>query len=219
MSNYETYLLCGVLVPFASFLLLLLFGPRLGKPLAGWVAVAGMGTSCVLASIVLVGWMGEVSAGTAAQLSINAAANQFHWADIGSVPVKVGIKLDSLTVIMFFMVTFVSFWIFVFSIGYMSGRSDEVAGKSKYHRFFCYLSLFGFSMLGLVVSSNLLFLFIFWELVGLCSYLLIGFYFDKKFASNAAMKAFITNRVGDFGFLFGLMMVFFFPPLLLSFIM
>jgi len=124
--------------------------------------------------------------------------------------VRIGVKLDSLTVIMFFMVTFVSFWIFVFSVGYMVGHSDEVDGQSKYHRFFCYLSLFGFSMLGLVVSSNLLFLFIFWELVGLCSYLLIGFYFDKKFASDAAMKAFITNRVGDFGFIFGLMMVFFF---------
>ncbi|MEE9295773.1 MAG: NADH-quinone oxidoreductase subunit L [Phycisphaerae bacterium] len=210
MSNYETYLLCGVVVPFVSFVVLLLFGPRLGKPMAGWVAVAGMGASCVLATIVLVGWMGEVEAGTAAQISINAAYNQFHWASIGSVPVRIGIKLDSLTVIMFFMVSFVSFWIFVFSVGYMSGHSDEVGGKSKFHRFFCYLSLFGFSMLGLVVSSNLLFLFIFWELVGLCSYFLIGFYFDKKFASDAAMKAFITNRVGDFGFLFGLMMVFFF---------
>ncbi len=209
MSNYETYLAIGVVIPLISFVILLFFGPRLGKPTAGWVAVSAMGASCVLATMTLVGWHGEDSI---ARMSLTAAAshNQFHWADLGAVAVRIGVKLDSLTVIMFFMVTFISFWIFVFSIGYMAGHSDEVAGKSKYHRFFCYLSLFGFSMLGLVVSSNLLFLFIFWELVGLCSYLLIGFYFDKKFASDAAMKAFITNRVGDFGFIFGLMMVFFF---------
>ncbi len=209
LSNYETYLILGVLIPFVSFVILMLFGPRLGKPLAGWVAVAAMGASCVLATMTLVGWRGEDSIARMS-LAANAAEHQFHWADMGSVAIHIGVKLDSLTVIMFFMVTFISFWIFVFSVGYMAGHSDEVGGKSKYHRFFCYLSLFGFSMLGLVVSSNLLFLFIFWELVGLCSYLLIGFYFDKKFASNAAMKAFITNRVGDFGFIFGLMMVFFF---------
>ena len=92
----------------------------------------------------------------------------------GTVPVTVGIKLDSLTVVTFFMVAFVAFWIFVFSLGYMSGHSDEIDGLSKYSRFFAYLSLFGFSMLGLVVSSSLLFLFICWELVGLCSYFLIG---------------------------------------------
>ncbi len=210
MSNYETYLLAGVAVPFVSFFILMLFGPRIGKPLSGWLAVAAMATCCVLGTLTLVGWLGEVDSGTAAELTAAAGESQFHWADIGSVPIKVGVNLDSLTVIMFFMVTFIATWIFVFSIGYMAGHSDEVDGKSKYHRFFCYLSLFGFSMLGLVISSNLLFLFIFWELVGLCSYLLIGFYFDKKFASNAAMKAFITNRVGDFGFIFGLMMVYFF---------
>ncbi len=210
MSSYESYLIAGTLVLFASFVVLMLFGSRLGKPLAGWVAVAAMVTSCVFATITLVGWYGEVDNGTADALTAAASANQYHWADMGTVSIDVGVKLDSLTVIMFFMVTFIASWIFIFSVGYMSGHSDEVGGQSKYHRFFCYLSLFGFSMLGLVCSSNLLFLFIFWELVGLCSYLLIGFYFDKKFASDAGMKAFITNRVGDFGFLFGLMMVFFF---------
>ncbi len=210
MSNYETYLLAGVAIPFVSFLILMLFGPRLGKPLAGWVAVAAMATCCVLATLTMVGWLGEVENGTAAEMTAAAKDNQFYWADLGTVPINIGVNLDSLTVIMFFMVTFIATWIFVFSVGYMAGHSDEVGGQSKYHRFFCYLSLFGFSMLGLIISSNLLFLFIFWELVGLCSYLLIGFYFDKKYASNAAMKAFITNRVGDFGFIFGLMMVYFF---------
>ena len=204
---YETLFAIGVLSPFVSFWLLVFFGPKLGKPTAGWVAVVlGMGVPLAVATIILVGWMGE-DPDSIRVLSANAV--RLHWATIGTVAVDVGVKLDSLTVVMFFMVTFIAFWIFVFSIGYMSGHSDEVGGKSKYHRFFAYLSLFGFSMLGLVVSSNLLFLFIFWELVGLCSYLLIGYYFDKGFASAAAMKAFITNRVGDFGFLIGLMLVYF----------
>jgi NADH:ubiquinone oxidoreductase subunit 5 (subunit L)/multisubunit Na+/H+ antiporter MnhA subunit len=108
---------------------------------------------------------------------------------------------------MYFMVTLVASCIFVFSRGYMAGHSDEVGHVSKYHRFFTYLSLFAFSMLGLVISNTLFFMFMFWELVGACSYFLIGFYFDKKYASDAAIKAFVTNRVGDFGFIIGLAMV------------
>ena len=206
--NFEIALTLGVLSPLVSFWLLVFAGPRIGKPWAGWTAVVlGMGVPLVMATYVLVGWFGAMESGHTAELTANAV--RLHWADIGDVAVTVGVKLDSLTVAMYFMVTFIAFWIFFFSVGYMSGHSDEVAGQSKYHRFFAYLSLFAFSMLGLVVSSNLLFLFIFWELVGLCSYLLIGFYFDKGFASRAAMKAFITNRVGDFGFLIGLMLVYF----------
>ncbi|MFQ5495832.1 MAG: NADH-quinone oxidoreductase subunit L, partial [Phycisphaerae bacterium] len=206
--TYEILLALGVVSPLIGFWILVFFGAKLGKPAAGHVAVVlGMGVPLALATYVLVGWWGAVHDGTAAMLTEQAWRGQ--WAMLGDVPVNVGVKLDSLTVAMYFMVTFIAFWIFVFSVGYMSGHSDEVSGQSKYHRFFAYLSLFGFSMLGLVVSSNLLFLFIFWELVGLCSYLLIGFYFDKGFASAAAMKAFITNRVGDFGFLIGLMLVYF----------
>ncbi|HUU83271.1 MAG TPA: NADH-quinone oxidoreductase subunit L [Phycisphaerae bacterium] len=205
MSWYEQFLVIGTLLPLVSFVLLVFFGHRLGKPNSGWFAVAGMGISCVLATIVLAGWHGL---DPAEQAELQAGAYRFEWASMGDMPITLGVKLDSLTVIMFFMVTFVSFWIFVFSIGYMSGHSDEIDGQSKYHRFFTFLSLFGFSMLGLTVSSSLLFLFVFWELVGLCSYFLIGFYFDKKFASDAGIKAFVVNRVGDFGFLFGLMMVF-----------
>ncbi len=206
--SYEILLALGVLSPLISFWLLVFFGPKLGKPAAGWLGVVlGMGVPLVIATYVLLGWLGELKAGTAATLTENAY--RYHWATLGTVPITIGVKLDSLTVVMFFMVTFIAFWIFVFSVGYMAGHSDEVGHKSKYHRFFAYLSLFAFSMLGLVVSSNLLFLFIFWELVGLCSYLLIGYYFDRDYASKAAMKAFITNRVGDFGFLIGLMLVFF----------
>ncbi len=205
--TYEICLALGVLSPMIGFWLLVFFGPRLGKPAAGWFAlVTGMGVPLALATFVLLGWLGTDDA---TRTSLTEHALRFHWATIGGVSVDVGVKLDSLTVAMFFMVTFIAFWIFFFSIGYMSGHSDEVAGKCKYWRFFAYLSLFAFSMLGLVVSSNLLFLFIFWELVGLCSYLLIGFYFHEPVPQYAQIKAFVTNRVGDFGFLIGLMLVFF----------
>ena len=202
MSNLEIMLVAGVAVPLVSFVLLALFGAKLGKPGSAWVATAAIATSCVLATLVLVQWQGLSDSARA-----QARSAPMLWTHLGSIPLTVGVNLDGLTVIMFFMVTFISTWIHVFSIGYMAGHSDEVDGVSKYHRFFTYLSLFCFSMLGLVISSSLLFLFIFWELVGVCSYLLIGFYFHKKSASNAGMKAFITNRVGDFGFIIGLGMV------------
>ena len=206
--TYEILLALGILSPMIGFWVLVLFGPKLGKPGAGWLGVVmGMGIPLVLATYVLVNWWWGEDAASRALLEENAL--RLTWATLGTVPVTIGVKLDSLTVAMYFMVTFVAFWIFVFSLGYMSGHSDEVDGRSKYSRFFAYLSLFGFSMLGLVVSSSLLFLFICWELVGVCSYLLIGFYFDRAYASAAAIKAFITNRVGDFGFLIGLMLVFF----------
>mgnify|MGYP002622935553 CR=1 FL=1 len=202
--QYQTALALGVLVPLISFAILAFTGHKLGKPKSSYVALLAIGISCVLSTYVLVGWLGSTP-DQRIQLAENAY--RFDWGRLGDIPITVGVKLDSLTVIMYFMVTFVAFWIHFFSIGYMEGHSDEVDGVSKYHRFFTYLSLFSFSMLGLVVASSLLFLFIFWELVGLCSYLLIGFYFDKKYASNAAMKAFITNRVGDFGFIIGLALV------------
>lgn len=206
MQNHtlEICLALGVLIPLLSFTFLAFWGPTLGKPKASFVALAAIVTCCGLATFVLVNWYGM---DPAARIAATANTFKYHWGDFGDVPIRVGVKLDSLTVIMFFMVTFIASFIHLFSIGYMAGHSDEVDGKSKYHRFFAYLSLFCFSMLGLVISSSLLFLFIFWELVGLCSYLLIGFYFDRKYASNASMKAFITNRVGDFGFIIGLAMV------------
>src|SRR6185503_15262441 len=115
---------------------------------------------------------------------------------------QLGIYVDSLTVVMFSMITLVSALVFVFSLGYMS--EDK-----RFPRFFTYLSLFCFSMLGLVIGGTILQLFIFWELVGLCSYLLIGFWYEKRSASNAAIKAFVVNRVGDFGFVIGLGILFF----------
>jgi len=203
MSSLELMLLAATVIPLGSFLLLALAGARLGKPLAGWVATAAIAASCVLSGVVLAGWSGmdpgtRAAAGSAPRL----------WTFLGDVPLEVGINLDGLTVAVFFMVTFVSTWIHVFSIGYMAGHSDEIDGRSKFHRFFAFLSLFCFSMLGLVIADSLVLMFVFWELVGLCSYLLIGFYFHRPGASRAAIKAFVVNRVGDMGFILGLGMAY-----------
>ena len=124
-----------------------------------------------------------------------------EWISLGSVTFSMGFYLDSVTAIMLIVVTLVSSLVHIFSIGYMHG-------DARYPRFFAFLSLFSFSMLFLVVSDNLLGIYIGWELVGLCSYLLIGFWFEKDSAANACKKAFLTTRVGDIGMFIGMMMLF-----------
>jgi NADH-quinone oxidoreductase subunit L len=126
----------------------------------------------------------------------------FPWIDLGGrFVVKGGILIDNVTAVMLLVVTGVSTLVHLFSIGYMHG-------DPRYNRFFAYLSIFSFSMLGLVLSDSFFFIYIFWELVGLSSYLLIGFWFEKKSAADACKKAFIVNRVGDFGFLLGFLILF-----------
>ena len=147
----------------------------------------------------------------------------FTWIDIGGgkLTIPMGFYVDHLTAIMFLMVSFVAFLIHVYSIGYMDEElhnpvRDPLAvpagqppleRKGRFPRFFTYMSLFCFSMLGLVLADNVLFVFVFWELVGLCSYLLIGFYYERDSASTAANKAFITNRIGDAGMIIGMMII------------
>ncbi|MCA9321519.1 MAG: NADH-quinone oxidoreductase subunit L, partial [Planctomycetes bacterium] len=129
---------------------------------------------------------------------------EMNWLTLGQTTpfvLNFEVMVDNLTIVMLNVVTLVSFLVHLFSTGYMHG-------EERYNRFFAYLALFTFSMLGLIITSNLLFLFIFWELVGLCSYLLIGFYFQKDSAAAACKKAFLTNRVGDTGFFVGIMMIF-----------
>ena len=123
-----------------------------------------------------------------------------NWLTIGDLHADFGLKLDALSMMMLLIVTGVGGAIHIYSYGYM----DEDPGKA---RFFAFLSLFTFSMLGIVLSNNFLQMFIFWELVGVSSYLLIGFWFEKPSAGDAAKKAFIVNRLGDFGFLLGILMV------------
>ena len=124
---------------------------------------------------------------------------QFNWLFFGDYTFTVGINLDNMAIAMLMVVTIVSSLVHLFSVGYMNG-------DIRYSRFFAFLSFFSFSMLGLVLADNLLVIFCFWELVGLSSYLLIGFWYEKKSASDAAVKAFVVNRIGDAGMLIGIMM-------------
>ncbi len=120
----------------------------------------------------------------------------FSWIAAGDVAIEFTFRLDTLSAVMLFFVTFVGFLIHVYSVGYMHSESD-----SAYARYFAYLNLFMFAMLTLVLGANLVVMFVGWEGVGLCSYLLIGFYFDKDYCAAAGQKAFVVNRIGDFGFL------------------
>ena len=141
-----------------------------------------------------------VSACTLKSVALDGARfNQtiYEWMIVGGLKMEVGFMVDGLTAMMMCVVTFVSLMVHVYTIGYM----DEDAG---YNRFFSYISLFTFSMLMLVMSNNMLQLFFGWEAVGLVSYLLIGFWFNKPTAIFANMKAFLVNRVGDFGFILGI---------------
>lgn len=122
----------------------------------------------------------------------------FEWARAGDFHLNMGLVIDHLTAVMLVIVTTVSFLVQIYTDGYM-------AHDKGYVRFYAYLSLFSSSMLGLVVSPNLVQVYVFWELVGMCSYLLIGFWYDRKTAADACQKAFVTNRVGDFGLLLGLL--------------
>src|SRR3989339_96508 len=133
--------------------------------------------------------------------------SEFNWINLGIIPffgeiiIKLGIKLDNVAVIMNFTVFLISMVVHLFSIDYMKG-------DKRYSRYFAYLGLFTFSMTGIVVTNNVLMMYIFWELVGLSSYLLIGFWFEKKSASDAGKKAFIVNRIGDLGMFAGILILF-----------
>jgi len=129
--------------------------------------------------------------------------NAFDWINGGTVRIFDGTQVDALSAVMVSFVTFVGFLIHLYSVGYMHGESDRA-----YARYFSYLNLFMFAMLTLVLGSNLPVLFVGWEGVGLCSYLLIGFYYEKEWCAAAGMKAFIVNRIGDFGFLLAIFFAF-----------
>jgi len=137
----------------------------------------------------------------------NDIVAQFTWITMGSAPfagsfnIDLGIKIDNITVLMLFVVNLISLLVHLFSIEYMHG-------DKRYTRYFAYLGIFTFSMLGIVLTHNLLMMYIFWELVGLSSYLLIGFWFEKKSAADASKKAFIINRIGDIGMFLGILILF-----------
>ncbi len=186
------------LLPLFSFLIIALFiRPLLNhKPkLGGYVTIAAISGSFLLSVWALM----EVLAVPGHELPIP----DINWVVIeGGVTIQLGLIMDSLTAVMLIVVTVVSLLVQIYSQGYMNGDPG-------YHRYFAFMSLFTASMLGLVLADNLLFMFVFWELVGLCSYLLIGFWFHRPAARNAATKAFIVTRLGDFGFLVAILALFF----------
>ena len=178
-----------VLAPLAAAIIAGLFGKQIGRAGAHWVTILGVGLSCVLSIVVLkhLVWDG----GQSENYSL------YTWAVSDGLRMEIGFLIDRLSALMMVVVTFVSLMVHIYTIGYMH---DDPG----YQRFFSYISLFTFAMLMLVMSNNFLQLFFGWEGVGLVSYLLIGFWFKKETAIFANLKAFLVNRVGDFGFLLGI---------------
>ena len=177
------------LLPLASFVILGLFGDWI-KDKAHLVAVPAVILSFLLSLLAFF----EVADGH------HITFPWYTWLTSGTLDIHIGFTIDRLTVVMLLLVTTVSSLVHVYTIGYM-------AGDPGYARFFSYIALFTFSMLMLVMADNLLQLFVFWEAVGLCSYLLIGHWYERGSACSAATKAFVVNRVGDFGFMLGLLLV------------
>lgn len=178
------------LLPLASFLIVGIFGHWL-RDKAHLVAVPA----------VIVSWGISVLAFLDVADGHHSTFRLYSWLTSGILDVHIGITIDRLTSVMLLLVTTVSALVHVYTIGYMQGEPG-------YARFFSYIALFTFSMLMLVLADNFLQLFVFWEAVGLCSYLLIGHWYERPQAVAAATKAFIVNRVGDFGFILGLLLVF-----------
>ncbi|MHB1005064.1 MAG: NADH-quinone oxidoreductase subunit L [Chloroflexota bacterium] len=177
-------------LPLLSFLIIVAFLLKRDHKLAAYVAILGVFAAWAISVSILFAVM---------------AGNNFEmgrvWFAIGETEFELGVLVDPLTAIMLIVVTTVSLLVQVYSQGYMHGDPG-------YPRYFAFISLFTFSMLGLVISPNFLQLYIFWELVGLCSYLLIGFWFRKPEAAAAAKKAFVTTRLGDLGLLVGILIIF-----------
>jgi NADH-quinone oxidoreductase subunit L len=191
-------------------------------------AIAGAFVLCVIGAVI---FFQDQGAGHAAHASEHAAeALEQRWdaswtwlslPSLGGRVLQLGYHIDHLSVLMFLMVTFIATLIHLFSMGYMADELQPMVEDHQVHtadghlkrrgrfgRFFMFLSLFCFSMLNLILADNLFQVFISWELVGLCSYLLVGFYYERRSASTAAVKAFVTNRVGDAGFIIGLLILF-----------
>lgn len=189
------YLFLIPVLPLIGFLLNGLFLGRLPKLMVSLIGCASIGLSLVLSLILFFELKGLPTDARVIEQIL------FTWIPSGDFTVNIAFLLDPLSVVMILVVTGVGFLIHVYSVGYMSHDPG-------YGRFFAYLNLFTFSMLTLVLANNFLLMFVGWEGVGLCSYLLIGFWFEKKSASDAGKKAFIVNRIGDFGFLLGMFIVF-----------
>jgi len=185
----EAIYLTIVLCPLLAAVVAGLFGQQIGRKGAHQITIAGVGLACALSLFVLKSQLVDGA------VPINVSV--YQWMSIGGINMEIGFLIDRLTALMMSVVTFISLMVHIYTIGYMH---DDPG----YQRFFSYISLFTFAMLMLVMANNFLQLFFGWEAVGVVSYLLIGFWYKRPTAIFANMKAFLVNRVGDFGFLLGI---------------
>lgn len=194
-------------LPLLSFVINVFWGKRLGKT-SSYIGTTILGIDLILALVVFASKVfGDIQATEVVKNGIKIITNnsiiqaKVNWLSLGHFNLNLGIGIDNLACVMLVVVTLISTLVHIFSMVYM-------AGDKRFHRFYAYLGIFTFSMLGIVLANNLLNMYIFWELVGLSSYLLIGFWYEKDSAANAGKKAFLVNRVGDLGFFLGIMMLF-----------
>ena len=181
--------------PLAGFLTILLFGRRLGDPKAGYLATATVFASFVVAALIYFDLVNNP------EEQRQNVVTLFSWIPVGTFQVDLAFLADPLSILMCLFITFIGGWIHLFAVGYMHG-------DPKFSKFFLYLNLFVFSMTILVLGENLLVTFLGWEGVGTCSYLLIAFWHTRESAATAGKKAFVTNRVGDWGVMMAMFLAF-----------
>lgn len=209
-----SYAFLILLLPFLSFLLLGLLGMKMPKKVAGYIGTALMLVVVCLCYYTAYQYFFGVGR-EASGLYPTVTAFNLTWLDFGKSPIfgidllfKIGFRLTPISTMMLLVITTVSLMVHIYSFGYMAERDEnyQVEGYEKgFQRFYAFLSLFTMSMLGLVVATNIFQMYIFWELVGVCSYMLIGFYYPKHAAVHASKKAFIVTRFADLFFLFGIL--------------
>ena len=204
-NTYINYSLIILLLPLVAFLIQIFIGKRLPRQ-GDWVSILAIVTTLVLSIHMFTSMILRYVSALGDEELLKAAANwkeeiSFKWLDMGSFSIELGILLDNVTIIMLLVVTLISTCTHIFSTKYLHG-------DIRYSRYYAYLGLFTFSMNGIVLSNNLMSMYMFWELVGVSSYLLIGHWFEKDSAANASKKAFLTNRVGDIGFFIGIMLIY-----------
>ena len=209
-----SYAFLILLLPFLSFLLLGLLGMKMPKKVAGYIGTALMLVVVCLCYYTAYQYFFGVGR-EASGLYPTVTAFNLTWLDFGKSPIfgidllfKIGFRLTPISTMMLLVITTVSLMVHIYSFGYMTERDEnyQVEGYEKgFQRFYAFLSLFTMSMLGLVVATNIFQMYLFWELVGVCSYMLIGFYYPKHAAVHASKKAFIVTRFADLFFLFGIL--------------
>ncbi len=192
-----TLSISSLLLPVFGFALIVLFNKRFPQIYKLGIGILLFGLASAITIMVI----------KFTQYLHNDIIFRFTWIDFGNIPgigktqIVLGVKIDNIATIMLFVVNLISSLVHIYSLEYMKG-------DSRFNRYYAYLGIFTFSMIGIVIADNLLMMYIFWELVGLSSYLLIGFWYEKKSASDAGKKAFLTNRVGDIGMLIGILILY-----------